>query len=358
MQGKSVEAARLQAELDNDTVERQRLILEAKKGIAGAQETLNNLQIQSASVVKNLELDSLQRIVEAKAAMSSLNGEHAKSRILQMQLLAIEIERAELQGASPAELASLQRAREEIEKMLTPLGALKKGWSDVAIEWTDSAEMMRATAEETAMSMHDAFSDFFFDVMTGELDSFGDYVRMFLQSVARAMANTLASQSSNWISTGLQVLGSFAGGYGAGGGAMAAATSSNLAAGTATPAILNAYSVMHTGYAPGDSAETRMLPRYHSGIGPGEKKAIIRDDEGVFTQGQMRALGLKANSGGGGNTTYQIDAPITIESGAGGSDKDKEDLGNKIAKSLRREIISIIAEQASRDTGVLFNGGR
>ena len=35
-------------------------------------------------------------------------------------------------------------------------------------------------------------------------------------------------------------------------------------------------------------------PRYHGGIGPGETAAILREDEGVFTPGQMKALGLMA----------------------------------------------------------------
>lgn len=39
-------------------------------------------------------------------------------------------------------------------------------------------------------------------------------------------------------------------------------------------------------------------PRFHSGIGPDEMPAIIRRDEGVFTAGQMRAMGAAA---GGGN---------------------------------------------------------
>jgi lambda family phage tail tape measure protein len=40
-----------------------------------------------------------------------------------------------------------------------------------------------------------------------------------------------------------------------------------------------------------------MAPRYHSGIGPGETAAIIDKKEGIFTEGQMKALGLMANAG-------------------------------------------------------------
>jgi hypothetical protein len=48
-------------------------------------------------------------------------------------------------------------------------------------------------------------------------------------------------------------------------------------------------------------------PRFHSGIGPGERAAIIRNDEGVFTPGQMKALG----KGKGGNTVIvHLENPV------------------------------------------------
>jgi len=65
--------------------------------------------------------------------------------------------------------------------------------------------------------------------------------------------------------------------------------------------------VGHGGGVPGvDSLPRRLVPastfahapRLHGGIGPGERPAVIRRDEGVFTAGQMRALGLRAQAGG------------------------------------------------------------
>jgi hypothetical protein len=55
----------------------------------------------------------------------------------------------------------------------------------------------------------------------------------------------------------------------------------------------------HTGYGPGDSFPVRLVnasvlnraPRFHGGVGPGERAAVIRNDESVLTPGQMRALG-------------------------------------------------------------------
>jgi len=42
--------------------------------------------------------------------------------------------------------------------------------------------------------------------------------------------------------------------------------------------------------------------RLHGGIGPGERPAVIRDDEGVFTPGQMRALGRGMRGAASGNS--------------------------------------------------------
>ncbi|WP_024577958.1 MULTISPECIES: phage tail length tape measure family protein [unclassified Afipia] len=50
-------------------------------------------------------------------------------------------------------------------------------------------------------------------------------------------------------------------------------------------------------------------PRFHTGIGPGERQAILQDGEGVFTAGQMKALGLMANRGGTPVFNVVVNAP-------------------------------------------------
>ena len=68
-----------------------------------------------------------------------------------------------------------------------------------------------------------------------------------------------------------------------------------------------AVALLHEGGVPGVDAPSgfRLVPagafatapRYHSGIGPDEQAAILRKDEGVFTQGQMKALGARMGGG-------------------------------------------------------------
>jgi len=65
--------------------------------------------------------------------------------------------------------------------------------------------------------------------------------------------------------------------------------------------------LFHSGHGPGDPiTATRYVhpayfdnaPRHHSGIGPGEHAAVIRNDESVLTPGQMRQLAPSGGSGG------------------------------------------------------------
>ncbi len=70
-------------------------------------------------------------------------------------------------------------------------------------------------------------------------------------------------------------------------------------------------------------------PRYHTGIGPDERLAVIHKTEGIFTQGQMRALGALIR---GGDTT--INVPVTVEGG-----------NRRLASELQRNI-----ERAVEDT--------
>jgi len=103
--------------------------------------------------------------------------------------------------------------------------------------------------------------------------------------------------------------------------------------GPAAPVGIN-----HGGYGPGDSMPVRFVPsrvllnapRFHSGIGPGERAAIIRTDESVLTPGQMKAMG-------GGGISVRGDTHITIQGNA----------DEKTVALLRQELAKRDAEFAS-----------
>jgi len=106
-----------------------------------------------------------------------------------------------------------------------------------------------------------------------------------------AMWKPLVTQGMDF---GTQLLGNVAGSLA---GSWFGGGSAGSAAGDLNPAMA---SIAHAGGVAGrDILPTRIVPasafahaqRFHTGVGPGERAAVIRDEEGVFTPGQMRALG-------------------------------------------------------------------
>lgn len=107
--------------------------------------------------------------------------------------------------------------------------------------------------------------------------------------------------------------------------------------------------VNHTGYGPGDSFnETRLIPastvasapRFHSGVGPGERVAVLRDDESVLTPGQMRQL---SPVGGGGGTTF---APtINVSMPPGSKPEDGARFGKEISRVIHAEVMDVLVRQ-------------
>lgn len=210
-----------------------------------------------------------------------------------------------------------------------------KGWQD----WINKARSVfdqgKDLAAGTANAMNQTFSDVFFASWMGKLQSAGDYFRSFAQTILRTLANMVSEMITKWL---LLKIGTTAATDSAIGGlaaettavgtltaayymlalAKAAAGMAGAGAGAGTggvsggPATAGGYSGgsyagFHTGGIVGVDAPAfyRIVPagvfanapRYHSGIGPGERAGIFRDDEGVFTPGQMKALGLMAREG-------------------------------------------------------------
>jgi len=121
-------------------------------------------------------------------------------------------------------------------------------------------------AKEAAKAMESAFSDFFFDIITGKLQSLGDYVNSFLQGVARAISNTMAQQAAaGVISGGSTLLSMFfheGGIVGAGGGSY-----------RMVPAELFIGA-----------------PRLHKGLAQDEYAAILQRGETVIPKGSSPAI--------------------------------------------------------------------
>jgi hypothetical protein len=81
-----------------------------------------------------------------------------------------------------------------------------------------------------------------------------------------------------------------------------------------------------------------LLPRYHSGIGPKEQLAVLRKDEGVFTPGQMKALGNR-----------ELNVQVNLENQSGQPMKAKQSSSEFDGKKY---VINVILEDINKG-GVL-----
>jgi phage-related minor tail protein len=77
-----------------------------------------------------------------------------------------------------------------------PFAAMKLGYHEMINDWSNTGKQMYDLAKETAQAMQSAFSDFFFDLMEGNLKSLSDYINAFLKSVARSLSDIMSQQVS------------------------------------------------------------------------------------------------------------------------------------------------------------------
>jgi hypothetical protein len=150
---------------------------------------------------------------------------------------------------------------------------------------------------------------FGYETFRGTLQEFGQALRQgatVWDAFAKAGVSALGKIADKLMEMAAQNLwmAAFPGGggglgrlFGFGGGANAADMGIGNGVGSGGFNFIDAQ-VAHTGYGPGDGMARRYhpdyfdnAPRFHSGIGAGERAAIIRDDESVLTPGQMRAMG-------------------------------------------------------------------
>lgn len=176
----------------------------------------------------------------------------------------------------------------------------KEGIRSYIDEVTNGAATMQRLITNSFKSMEDALVNF---ARTGKLDFksladsiIGDLVRIRVQqNITKPLAGMLDGASAGAGAWLVNALGVGQPNYGA--------NYSDLAGW-----------VSHTGSGPGDVMPTRMMPastwsgapRFHSGIGPNERAAIITKDESVLTPGQMRQLAPVGSAGGSGLISVEI----------------------------------------------------
>ena len=158
----------------------------------------------------------------------------------------------------------------------TFVGGWRKGMFEIQTNAMTWGQGMYYIVTTLFSSMGQSFSNYFYDMITGKLKSFKDYAESIFYSVLRAFTDMLGQMAARSI-----IL-----------------NAANLL-GFVIPGSSTLVATPHTGGIIGsDSFPTKQVsanvfafaPKAHTGIGPGEVPIIARNNEGVFTPAQMKAL--------------------------------------------------------------------
>lgn len=290
--GQTIAAQEAQNALYLSSKEYFQLEQEAATGSVSAIQALADVKERMAVNDRLVSLEYQEQLLDDKIAVEAITGAWDDYYQTQVEILKTQIAQAEATGQQTGALKAQLR---EAEKMTSAMGAFDKGFSDIASEWADTAANMAELGEDIAQSMHDSFSDLFFDALEGDFKDLSDYAQAMLSSINRALADSLASGFLN--SSGIGSLGNTMG--------------SGLAG------LIGM--LFHDGGVVGrDQGPVRSVPvgtfddakRYHTGLMPDEFPAILQRGEAVFTKEQLKALGFGSQQGG---QNISVNVPINID---------------------------------------------
>ena len=220
-------------------------------------------------------------------------------------------------------------AMQEADKKLS-----EENWWKTYVEDVDNATRANEIFKDSMNIMSQSASDAFAEFVTGTKsakEAFTQMVQSMISAMARIQSQKAFESLFGMIISGA---GSLFGGMFGGETATGMGTNTTFSGGGTMGGYISM--VKHSGGLMTETGPTRYVPamafanapRYHDGFQPGEIPAILKKDEGVFTPGQMKALG---------NRSLTINVPVTAAA------RD-----NRMASDLRAEIENTVERVVRR----------
>lgn len=263
----------------------------------------------------------LRGLAELQTAMKQLGDIEAAEdkRILDEQIKLEEFLVDELKRLGMSDLEfTLWKLEKELEahkikaggdiEILKKLAEYKKKIEEEVTKEADKAvQAQEDFTKQSYSNLESAFTHLFSDVMKGELKSFADYFKSFIDVMIDALSRYIAKllvlkaigepgekESSGFLGGLLKSVIGWAASSGGGG------ISSVGSIGAGWGALPHGGGVMGKGGLGlrKITDQFSLIPKLHSGLMPQEYPAILRKGEGVFTPEQMEALGDRKDQGG------------------------------------------------------------
>lgn len=291
--------------------------------------------------------ESLAKSNEQRYLEISLIGKTVSEQRVILDQARIDIELKEKNKNVTAEVADANSKAAEAAKQSIAASMAASRTFDAGMKSTLAAyrDEVGNTAAQTARVINDGFAkaeDALVNfAKTGKLN-FKDFADSVITDLLRIQAQKTVAGIAGMIGSSFGSYSSSGSGFGDWYGA---ASGSSYGTDYMSSQSLMLASQWHTGGVPAtDTSVARSVhpslfanaPRFHTGIGAGERPAIIRNDEAVLTPGQMRML---SPAGVGGGITVNQSINVTMQS-SGNEQTDS----NKLAASLKDPMRQLITE--------------
>lgn len=321
--------------------------LELTKQITIA-ESEGRLRVMEEEINKQKELNDLRvGLGIMRPGQASLEDLDATKKITEERIRHLELQRslepsAEKQKTLTADILALNIQIEDVEKrrlkLLPEFGTFMEGYQTGFKQYVASTgtafQQAAELARNTAQGMEQAFSNFFQSVFDkgktwkDRIKSlFQDLFNSIIKNLSDVLAKNLVSglfgggkttttEGGNpygWLGSVINMVGGAIGGLFSTGGNYSYSSSpggysmkeSSFYSGTGYQYSATQW---HEGKGPGEAAKYyRLLPKFHSGVGPDEVLSVIRKDESVLTPAQMKVVSQ--------NRPLTISMPINVNGG-------------------------------------------